>query len=160
MAKSATQTKPEFKSILSMPAQDAERPPTLPRGYYSAVVEGWREDKSSEKQTPFTRFDMKILSVWEKDGVPQVDEEALEEFGDVNGTVMPLDFYHTEKSIYRLREFLEHCGIDLSDGKSFEQAIPETRNCEVIVQIAHQSAKSGDGTWARIIRTLPMSEDE
>ena len=61
MAKSATQTKPNFGSVLDMPASDAERPPTLPRGYYVVVVQSYREDKSSQKQTPFTEYTLKVI---------------------------------------------------------------------------------------------------
>lgn len=158
MAKSATQSKPSFGSILEMPAQEAERPPTLPRGYYLTVVEGYRDDKSSKQQTPFTRFNLKVIGPWEKDGVVQVDEDELEEYGDVKDATLPVDFYHTEKSIYRLKEFLEHCGIDLSDGKSFAQALPETRNCQVIARVTHQSNQDGTATFARVSGTAPVEE--
>lgn len=158
MAKSAVNEKPNFGGILSMPAQDAERPPTLPRGYYVCSVRDFKDDKSSKQQTPFTRFNLEVLSVWEKEGVMQADEDEIEEFGDVKGAVLPVDFYHTEKSIYRLKEFLEHCGVDLSDGKSFSQAIPETRNCQIVARVTHQTSQDGSATFARVSGTAPVEE--
>jgi hypothetical protein len=158
MAKSVTQTKPSFGSILSMPAQDAVRPPTLPRGFYVCAVESFREDKSSQKQTPFTEFQLKVLRPWEKDGVIQADEDELEEYGEVKDAILNIQFYQTEKSIYRLREFLEHCGVDLTDGKSFEQAIPEARNCQVIARVTHRTAQDSDAVFAQVSRTLPVEE--
>lgn len=158
MAKSATQSKPNFGSIMNMPVQDAERPPTLPRGYYVCVVESFREDKSSQKQTPFTRFNLKVIAPWEKDGVIQADEDELEEYGEVKDTILPLDFYQTEKSIYRLREFLEHCGVDFADGKSFAQAVPEARNAQVIARVTHRSSEDGSATFARVSSTAPVEE--
>src|SRR5215472_10004854 len=146
MAKSATQTKPTFGSILDQPAQDAERPPLLPRGYYHTVVQSFREDKSS-KGTEFVAFSLKVIGPWEGRGEP--DEDELEEFGEVRDSIIEARFYLTEKSKYRLREFLEHCGVDRSDGKSFKQACPETTNCEVLVQVAHEPLQSGDGVMAR-----------
>lgn len=158
MAKSATQQKPSFGSILSMPAQDAVRPPTLPRGYYVCVVDSFREDKSSQKQTPYTEFQLKVISPWEKDGVIQADEDELEEYGEVRDAILNVQFYQTEKSIYRLRQFLEHCGVDLSDGKSFEQAIPECRNAQIIARVTHQTSQDGDATFAKVSRTAPVEE--
>ena len=156
MAKSATQTKPNFGSVLDMPAQDAERPPTLPRGYYTCIVQSYREDKSSQKQTAFTEFSLKVIEPWEKNGEQMVDVDELEEFGEVRDSVISTRFFHTEKSIYRLKEFLEHCGVDLSDGKSFKQAIPEAVNCQVIAHIVHEPWQQGEGVSARVRSTAPV----
>ena len=164
MAKSVTQTKPSFGSILSMPAEDAVRPPTLPRGYYVAVVENFREDKSSQRQTPFTEFQLKVLRPLEKENEEtgemevQVDEDELEAYGDVAGAMINVQFYHTEKSVYRLAEFLRHCGVDLGGKKSFEQAIPEARNSQVVIRVTHQSSQDGEATFARVSRTAPVEE--
>ena len=155
MAKSATQSKPNFGSVLDMPASDAERPPTLPRGYYVCVVQSYREDKSSQKQTPFTEYTLKVIEPWEKNEEPMVDQGELEEFGEVRDSVITTRFFHTEKSIYRLKEFLIHCGVDLDDGKSFKQAIPEAVNAQIIAHIVHEPWTQGEGVSARVRSTAP-----
>jgi hypothetical protein len=160
MAKSVIQTKskPDFGSILDKPAQDAQRPPTLPRGYYRFVVQTYRFDKSSVQQTEFVEFGLKVIEPYEAENRPSVDEDELEEFGDVRGSLIGHRLYVTEKAAYRIREFLEHCGVDLSDGKSMRQGIPEAVNCEVIGQVIHEPLQSGDGVMARIRNTAPVEE--
>jgi hypothetical protein len=153
MAKAATQAKPSFGSILDEPAQDAERPPNLPRGHYHTSVASFREDKSSQKGTEFIEYGLKIV-----EPLDDVDEEELEEFGDTRNHVIPVRFYLTEKSKYRLKEFLEHCGVDLSDGKSFKQAIPEAVNCEIVAQVIHEPLQSGEGVMARVRNTSPVKD--
>ena len=154
MAKPAS--KPDFASILDQPAAEAERPPTLPRGYYHTMVTAYRIDKSTQKQTEFSEFTLKVLEPWERNGVATVDEDELEEFGDVRDSIISVRFYHTDKSKYRLKEFLEHCGVDLSKGKSFAQAIPEAVNCQVIAQVIHEPWQTGEGVSARVRSTAPV----
>jgi len=152
MAKSAIKPAPtNLTSILSQPAEDAERPPVTPRGYYTCVVQGHRFDKSSVQQTDYVDFVLKVIEPYKN-----VDEDELEEFGEVRGTIINHRLYITEKAKYRIKEFLEHCGVDLSDGKSFEQAIPEATNCEVIVQVIHEPLQSGDGVMARVRSSAPV----
>lgn len=157
MAKSAI--KPEFKSVLDTPSSEIERPPTLPRGYYHCVVQGPpRIDKSSQKQTEFSEFALKVLSVWEKDGIPQVDEDELEEFGEVKDQIIRVTFYHTEKSIFRLKEFLTHCGIDTDGKETLRQLIQEAQGCQVIAHVVHEPWQSGEGVSARVRGTAPVEE--
>jgi hypothetical protein len=151
MAKAAV--KPSFGSILDQPAADAQRPPNLPRGHYHVSVASFREDKSSQKGTEFVEYGLKIV-----EPLDDVDEDDLEEFGDTRGQVIPVQFWVTDKSIYRLKEFLEHCGVDLGDKKSFKQAIPEAVNCEVIAQVIHEPLLSGEGVRARVRNTSPVKD--
>jgi hypothetical protein len=139
-----------------MPARDAERPPTLPRGYYVTLVSSYREDKSSVQHTPFTEYSLKIIQPWERGDEVMVEEEELEEFGDVRDSIIIVRYYHTPKSIFRLKEFLIHCGVDLSDGKSFKQAIPEAVNCQVIAHVVHEPYQTGDGVRAAVRSTAPV----
>ena len=161
MANPATKSKPSFSSILDMPASEAQRPPTLPRGSYVVMVTAYREDKSSQAQTPFTEFTLKVIEPLEKEDpktkemVPQVDEDELEEFGDVRDSIINVRFWHTEKAIYRLREFLEHCGVDLGGKKSFTQAIPEAVNATIIANITHRPLQTGEGVRAEVRSTAP-----
>lgn len=159
MAKASTQTKaPSFSSILDEPASEARRPPTIPRGYYICVVQGHRIDRSSLKQTEFVEYTLKVLSVWEKDGIPQADEDELADFGEVKDQLIRVTFYLTDKSKYRLREFLEHCGVEIEPGASFSQLIPEATNCQVIAHVVHEPWQSGEGVNARVRGTAPIED--
>jgi hypothetical protein len=154
MAKTAA--KPSFTSILDQPASEIERPPALPRGYYVTIVTAYRDDKTTKTETPFTEFTLKVIEPWEKNGEIQVDEDELENFGEVRDSIISARYWHTEKSIYRLKEFLQHCGVDLSDGKSFKQAIPEAVNSQVIAFVVHEPWQTGEGISARVRSTAPL----
>lgn len=159
MAKPATQ--PNFESILDQPANEMERPPLLPRGYYLAIVQGApRIGKSAQKQTEFVEFSLKVIAPLERDGIVQADEDELEEFGDVKDQVIPITFYLTEKSKYRCREFVEHCGVDTSTGTSLGQLIQEVQGCQVIAHVVHEpwQSASGSGVSARVRGTAPAED--
>lgn len=160
MAKSATQMAPSFGSILDKPANEIERPPLLPKGYYVCIVTGQPKiDKSSQKQTEFIDFQLKVIAPLEKDGIIQADEQELEEFGDVKDHILHATFYLTEKAGFRAREFLEHCGIDTSQGQSLRQLIAEAVGQSVVARVTHEPWQSGDGFSARVQNTAPV-EDE
>src|SRR5271155_2855426 len=93
-----------LSSILEAPATEIKRPPPFPAGQYICVIKGLpRKDKSTKKQTEFVEFKVQPLSAVEG----TVDEDALEAFGSLNEKEMNLTFYMTEKSAYRMKEFLE-----------------------------------------------------
>jgi hypothetical protein len=161
MAKSATQSKPNFGSILDQPGNEIERPPLLPRGHYLTVVQSYRNDKANTG-TEFTEVTLKVIAPAEfkdkKTGEMRtdVDEDELEEFGEVRDSVISTRFFHTEKSAYRLRQFLEHCGVDFSDGKNMGQGLEEIRNSEIIAFVVHEPWTTGEGVSARVRSTAPV----
>lgn len=148
-----------FEDILSKPATQIDRPKPLPTGSYVWSVQGMpRSDKSKDKQTPFYEFTVKCMSA-----LDDVDEDALKEWATkADGTMRPLNeftqkitFYITEGSLYRLQDFLEHCGIDGED-KTTAQGIDETPNCQFIGNITHTATKDGSSVYANIGKTAPV----
>lgn len=147
-----------FADILDKPADQIDRPKPLPIGSYLWTVVGLpRADKSRDKQTPFYEFTLKCMQP-----LDDVDEEALAEWAAradgsnraLTDFTTKLTYYVTEDSIYRLQDFLEHCGIDL-DGKSIRQAIDETPNAQVGASIVHNPSKDGQSIYANIGKTFP-----
>lgn len=150
-----------FEDILNKPAAEIDRPKPLPVGTYQWLVTGLpRFDKSKEKQTPFYEFAVKCQAA-----LDDVDEESLANWAEkANGErrqltdfTTRLTFYITEDSIYRLQEFLEHCGIDLDD-KSIAQAVEETPNSSFIATIVHSPSKDGSTVYANIGKTAPVED--
>ena len=118
MAKAAQA--PNFGSILDRAPSEIEKPKPLPQGSYITVLVGQpRFDKSAKKQTEFVEFTHKLLAAQE-----DVDEDELKVLGGVKDKVMKNTFYLTEGAAWRLKEFLEHCGIDEAD--SLREMIDET----------------------------------
>lgn len=148
-----------FADILDKPATQIDKPKPLPVGTYEWAIQGLpRFDKSKEKQTPFYEFALKCVGAYD-----DVDEEALKEWAakadgsqrQLTDVTQRLTFYITEDSLYRLQEFLEHCGIDGTD-KSTRQCIDETPNCHFAASIVHTPSKDGTTVYANIGKTAPV----
>jgi len=152
---------PNFESILDMPAADVERPKPLPVGTYDAIVMGlYEEGISSQKKTPFVQFAFTGLTPCD-----DVDEDDLAAFLTAkDGTVKSLasivfknnstKFYTTPDSMFRLTDFMTHCGIDQED-KTVRQALSETPNCSVKILIGHTASADGESIFAELKKTLP-----
>ena len=153
MAKSSTQTKePTFSSVLDMPASDIERPKPLPVGSYVCVVQGQpRIDKSAKKQTEFVEYTLKLL-----EALDDVDADGLESVGGIKDKITKVTFYLTENSVYRLKEFLEHCGVDMEEEGSLRQYIAEAPGKQVVAHIIHEASQDGDAVYARVKNTTAV----
>jgi len=141
---------PNFTELLgSATLGSIEKPKPLPQGSYVAIIKKSEYDKSSKKQTPFVRFHMDIVQAME-----DVDEAALEAYGDVSGKSIRTDFYLTEGALFQLQDFiLYHIGLDLT-GQTLEQAIPECVNQQVGVRIEHEASQDGQNFYARVKETF------
>jgi len=158
MAKAATaSTRPNFGSLLDKRPDEIEKPKPLPEGSYLWVVQGMpRMDKSSKKQTEFVEFTLKCLQAGD-----DVDKEALAEIlGDksLGEVTQRATYYLTDNSLWRLKEFLEHCGIDMDESESLRIAIEETPNCQVVAFINHEPSQDGSSIFARLGKTA-LAED-
>lgn len=138
---------PNFASILDKPSSEVERPKPLPVGTYLWAVNGMpRYDKSSKKQTEFVEFTLNCLGAGE-----DVDQEALAAMGGFQGKQMKATYYLTENSLWRLKEFLDHCGID-PEG-SLRQRVEQAAGCQVVGQITHEASQDGQSVFARLGNT-------
>ncbi len=145
-----TQTTPNFGALLDKPASDVERPKPLPQGSYHCVVKGLpRFDKSSKKFTEFVEFTLQPTSAGE-----DVDEEDLEAMGGIANKTIRATYYITEDALWRLKDFLGHCGIE-EDG-SLRNMIDRTPNCEVIAFIKHRASEDGQSVFAELAKTAPV----
>jgi hypothetical protein len=149
----------QFTDILDKPATEIDRPKPLPVGTYTWQIQGLpRYDKSREKQTPFYEFTCKCIGAGE-----DVNEDDLNEWAQkADGTMRSLTdytskitFYITPDSLYRLQEFLQHCGID-GEGKTTRQCIDDAPNCQFIGAITHSASKDGESVYANISKTAPV----
>lgn len=152
MAKAATAT--SFSSLLDRAPSEIEKPKPLPQGSYVTILVGQpRIDKSAKKQTEFREFTHKVLSAGE-----DVDADDLEAYlGDgkkLSDVTIKNTFYITENSIWRLKEFCEHCGIDLDDCETLTEAIEQTPGKQVGVFINHEASQDGTSVFARIGKTF------
>ena len=146
MAKAAQA--PNFGSILDRAPSEIEKPKPLPQGSYITQIVGQpRFDKSSKKQTEFVEFTHKLLSA-----LDDVDEDELKALGGVKDKVMKNTFYLTESAAWRLKEFLEHCGIE--EGDSLREMIEETPGKQVGIFVGHEASQDGTSVFARVGKTF------
>lgn len=147
-----------FSSILDRPASEVNRPPTLPVGHYVAVIQGLpRRDKSTKKGTEYVEFTCKVQSA-----LDDVDEKDLKTYQSVSGpvsdAVMKLTFYMTEKSAYRLKDFvLDDLQLEIPDNMDLWSACQETGGAQFTLQIAHKPTQDGKGVFAEIASTGPVA---
>jgi hypothetical protein len=143
-----------FSSILDRPASEIKRPPPLPPGTYIWTVKGLpRQDKSTQKQTEFIEFTVVPVAP-----LDDVDEDSLKEIGGLAGKQTTLTFYLTEKSAYRLTEFMkDDLCIEDDDGKKSARAmIDETPNKQFLGHVKHTPSKDGKGVYWEIDQTAPL----
>lgn len=150
MAKAATATnRPNFGSLLDTQADEIEKPKPRPEGSYLWVIKGMpRFDKSSKKQTEFVEFTLACQAAGE-----DVDADALAEAGGIEDYTTRATYYLTEGSIWRLKEFLEHCGVEV-EGRTLREALDDTPNCTVGGYIRHEASQDGESIFARLGKTF------
>lgn len=154
MAKPATQTtsRPSFGALLNTSPSETERPKPLPQGSYVAMVQGLpRMDKSRQKQTEFVEFTLKLLSAGE-----DVDAEELAAMGGLADKTIKDTYYLTDNSLWRLKDFLSNCGIDVDNAESYSTAIEETPSCQVGIFIKHEASQDGQSIFARVGKTFKV----
>lgn len=140
---------PTFESILDTPATEVERPKPLPAGTYSTIIKGLPEHgESSQKKTPFVRFIHTIVAAGE-----DVDTDELADIGGIADKSIRNTFYTTPDALFRLTDFLDHCGID-AEGKTIRQMIDETPNAAVDILIGHRASEDGQQIFAEVKRTM------
>lgn len=143
---------PNFSALLNKPMTEVERPKPLPQGSYTCVVKGLpRYDKSSKKQTDFVEFILQPLAAGE-----DVDDEALQAMGGFVNKTIKATYYLTEDSLFRLKDFLTHLGIE--EEGNFTQAIDQTPGKQVIAFIKHRASEDGQSVFAELGKTAPVGE--
>lgn len=151
---------PNFADILDRPASETEKPKPLPAGSYSTVVTGLpRRDVSSKKKTPFVEFILKITGAL--DDVSEEDLAAWSTRADggkksLTEATVKATYYLTEDALWRLKEFIEHCGIEVPEGASYSQLIEELPNCQVGANLRHRASEDGASIFAELAKTFPI----
>ena len=143
-----TSTSPVFASILDESPTEVSRPVPLPEGTYLCVVGQYEEGKSSQKKTPFWKFPLRPIAA-----LDDVDTEALEEMGGLEGTSLSVTFYTTPDAIFMFDDFFGHCGGDFDDGCSRRVRASELTNTQVLAYVQHRMNQDNTQAFAEVKRT-------
>ncbi len=146
----------DFTALLAKPMDQIEKPKPLPVGSYLATIGQHKFDKAkNEKQTPFVSFPLMLA-----EPLPDVDAEALalalgsKTLSEVN---MKIDQYLTEDAAWRLKDMLEHAGVEpgLPLGEAIQQAIGR----QIVIVIEHvASKKDANVVYANVGGTAAVPE--
>ena len=138
-----------IKALLDRPVESAKKPTTKPAGTYTGVIADFRFDESSLKKTPFCR-----LTVNNCQPTEGIAPEALR---DADGEPMDLtkwqpyeDYYLTDDALYRLRELMESCKMNIA-GRSFTETVPELKKQLVVFEYVHDTITDKNTGETRVI---------
>lgn len=135
----------KFADLMDRKAEDIKQPPLLPAGTYLAMVKKYpdvNELKSDKGQFERITFEMEVVSPYE------VDEDAIAEFGTVQGIPFRLDFILNngedadaararESTLNRIKTFLTNLGV-FSEGMSLGEGFVAAVSAACLVEIGHR----------------------
>lgn len=143
-----------FGAILDKAPSDIKPPEALPVGSYLCVVQGMpRYDKSTKKGTEFAEYNLSIIQA-----LDDVDEDAVKEVaGGIAGKIIKATYYLTDGALWRLKEFLEHCGLDVENAESLRELMEQPNGQQVIAYLKHDPATDGSNRiFAKLAGTAPV----
>ena len=132
----------DFSDLLNTAAEDAVRPPARPGGTYRATLKSAEDTISSKKRTKgleMTFVDLEPLS--------DVDGAAWEEYV-ASPMIKPEEdsmsdsFWITSKSLYRIRELCECCGVD-PKGKTVLQMVADSIGERLLLTVQQTVGEKG-----------------
>lgn len=138
----------DFSSLLSQPMDTIKRPPVKPAGTYHATIAEHKFGRSAKKGTPYVEF---IFT-----GIQPGEDIDPEQMKDQDGAPIDLSkwkpntqFYLTQDSAFRLKEFLEALKIP-TVGRTMNEAIPEARGLPVLLTVSMKASEDGTSFFNRV----------
>ena len=118
----------DFRNLLTQPADNFKKPPLLPGGTYHGILATREFGESTQKKTPYVRFNVKFNAPGE-----DVSTELLKDI-DLSKRSLRKDFYLTDDATYRLVEFGKTFGIP-TEGRTLEEIIQSLVGQPCLVQV-------------------------
>jgi hypothetical protein len=152
-----------FAEALNRSAESIVRPPPLPVGSYLCRVTKL-PDPPESMDTKVGELEKLTVNVAVIEALEDVDPDMLAEFGIVKGVPLRRDFLFAvdddnkfEQSMFRLRSFCEHCGLDI-EGKSIGDLLNELPNTQFVAAVGHRADRDDPMvSYAEIKYTAPVS---
>lgn len=134
---------PIFTDLLARDLGSVEKPKALPAGSYYATVKDYALGKSKEKQTPFVKFNFNNLSAG-----PDINPEDVASI-DLSKKNLNRDFYLTEDSLFRIKDFFTSLGLSTS-GKGIGELLPQAVGAAVILDVSQRNSPDGKDIFADV----------
>ena len=143
----------DFTTLLNKSIDDVEAPALLPQGSYMMTITGYSTGESQQKKTPYVEFNLKILAANE-----DVDQEELAKVNNLQDKTLKTQFYLSEDSLYRLKDFLSKAGLEIA-GKSFSEVLSEIAGAQIIGIVSHRvNPNNAEQVFAECRKFLSASE--
>lgn len=144
----------DFTAILNTRADSVEAPKRLPPGKYEAMVKDFATDTSDKKKTPYVEFHLIISRPLDVAPEYQAQVEAAMAKGPVE---MDYTFYLTEKSLYRMVDFMEQDLKIARGNRSIGEMLVLTgqQSCAVILD-EEPSTKDPSKVYINVKATAPL----
>jgi hypothetical protein len=153
-----------FSDALNRQMEDIKRPPPLPIGHYILSIPKMPsppEPLSSNKGS-FEKLTINLVTVAATD---DVDPDELAEYGNPAGVQLRIDFiFNTDEAevakfegtMFRLKSFMSHCGID-ADGMTLGEAMTQLAGAQVIGEVKHRpDPQNAEIVYNEVARTAPV----
>lgn len=134
----------DFDSMLNVDLDSVQRPKPLPQGNFKWKVLDYDFGESSNKGTPYVRYDLQFAEAGE-----DVDEDLLEEVPNYQQKTMSEYFYLSETTMWRLKDFLQAAGVE-TQGRTIKEALDDAIGAEVWAFIRVRSAQNSDAQFNEI----------
>lgn len=152
----------KFSDSLDRNLEAIERPPVLPLGHYIWQIEKYELDEfESRNGTPFERVTFIMVCASAHD---DVDPDELEAYGSVSGAKSRKTFLFSndpdekanfERSMYNIKQFLEHCGVDGT--LPMGEALASSVNASCLGEVKHRpDPNDPEIVYAEIGKTAPV----
>ncbi len=125
----------DFAKLLSKPLDDVKKPPAWPAGTYLGHVSKFEFGDQNKNNTPYARFTIHVTSAG-----PGLEPAELEGIDFQKGRDFRKDFYLSDDAEWRLKEFIESCGVPTA-GRTFAETVPECANAQVQIEVVQQNSQ-------------------
>ncbi len=137
---------PDFRTLLSKPADDVKRPKPLPAGTYHGVITQKEYVTSKQKQTPGAKFTLKV----QQPGA-DVAPEDLEGI-DLSSKTLSTTLWLTQDSAYRVVELAQSCGYP-TEGRSLGELIEDLgSNTPVVMSVTQRNGTNPEDIFNDVDR--------
>lgn len=136
----------KFSDALDRKLEEIKRPPNPPTGHYTWTVSKHPDIEENLETRDGRTYDRVTFQCQIVSPSDDVDEDELAEFGNVQGAMSRKQFlfFHGEddkaafeRSMFNLKRFLGHCGVE-ADDMPMSEALAASVNCQFLGELTHR----------------------
>lgn len=138
----------DFTTLLSKSSDEVEKPEPIPAGSYDMIIVGFKSGESQQKKTPYVEIETKVIAPRD-----DVDMESYAKVRNPQDRTFKTQFYITEDSLFRLKDFLIKAGFE-TEGRTFLEMLNEIAGRTIIGIISHRLGNDGESVYPEVKKFL------